>query len=347
MSSTTANQLTICPLMTLISQQIHTGDYIPSSRAHCLKLQRLDEIARKMGCDINCSYQRADLAEHLEPLYGEFAAYIDECHSSAKTILRNGVCYATLEWHGLHQYLMVSGFTSSAVARYIKADKFDREIFHASRMTGEYTYFAKYPGSFDESAYDASVAPRYCYVADKAPVETVAEPIVVAETPVPEGADPLMSLAFSQMYYDDYASCEKQARGQILKRIDEIAAKVNVPIEEPEQRLALAKDLKPLYAQFEAYLAVAYPLAYQPGRHGRVPASIEWHALHLYLVKNGFCAEAVSRFISKDKLDDDAFSSLRREAYDFYNTRYASKVNVSSYPASTKRYGYTIPKYIH
>jgi len=220
-------------------------------------------------------------------------------------------------------YLVINGVNTEAVARYIAADKFDRSLFHAARMTGEYVYFSKCAQKLDESLFLQSRAPRYADV-----------PLVVADDVV----DPLLSMMNEQMIFGHYASCPVQMRLRALERIDEIAG--DAPIDELPDRQALAGKLRPLYHEFESYLLREHPDVFDEGRNGVVPASIEWHALHLYLVEHGFTADAVAKYISEDRRSRATFHEKRLSGQYIYYGKCPIKLDPANYPASVKRYSY-------
>lgn len=320
-----------CPLFQEYQRQFVCGDYVSSSQVRCKILQRIDQVAEISRWDIDIPENRLRLLAEVKPAYDMFDAYLGECHPHLRTVGRHGTCYATLDWHALHMYLVVNGVTTEAVARYIAADKFDRSLFHAARMTGEYVYFSKCAQRLDESLFLQSRAPRYADVPGMKPL-----PLVVARSD--DVVDPLMSMMNEQMIFGHYASCSVQMRLRALERIDEIAG--DAPIDELPDRQALAGMLRPLYHEFESYLLREHPDVFEEGRNGVVPASIEWHALHLYLVEHGFTADAVAKYISEDRRSRATFHEKRLSGQYIYYGKCPIKLDPAKYPSSIKRYSY-------
>ena len=149
-------------------------------------------------------------------------------------------------------------------------------------------------------------------------------------------ADPLMSMMKEQMVFGHYASSTVQMRLRSLERIDEIAG--DASIDELPNRLALANKLKPLYQEFESYLLKDFPEVFDEGRNGVVPASIEWHGLHLYLVEYGFTADAVAQYITEDRRDRTKFDGDRMSGYKIYYSKWPLELDPAKYPMSIKRY---------
>jgi hypothetical protein len=487
-----------CPLIREFKRQFQFGDYLSTNQRRCRVLHRIDEVAKHSCWNIDVPSHRLNILAEVKPAYDLFAAYIDERLPHTKAVGRHGTCLATLEWHGLHQYLAVNGVDTDSVSRYIAADKFDRQIFHASRMSGEFLYFSKHPRSLDESLYAASKAPRYamdegihyssCPLDDfesildqcngkgaksttsavnnigtqaaaartvsiqtpsvpmegiqtaaapmvsiqpasvpimegiqpaaapmmsiqppsvpmegiqpasvpmegiqpaaapmvsiqppsvpmegiqsaaatvastQPPAATVvsiqptaeptapmvsinprihsASPSTTNDTPNNEAQDPLIALIRSQMFFGDYASDPVQENLRALERIDMIAHALKTPVDEPEDRITLAERLKPLYDQFHAYLLNERPDVYEVHRNGVIPASLEWHALHLFLMENGFSAEAVAEFIQDDVRDRKKFEHKRLSGQYIYYSKCPIKLDKSKYPMSVKRYNF-------
>ena len=320
----------VCPLFVEFEKQFVFGDYVTGRQGRCRILQRMDEVAAISHWNIDVAENRTRMLLEIKPAYDVFRAYIDERHPHLKTIGRHGTCYATLEWHGLHLYLMVNGVTTEAVARYIAADKLDRSLFHAARMTGEFVYFSKCPQKINETLYLQSAAPRYA--AEGVP----ALPPVMLPQALSDFADPLMSMMNEQMIFGHYASDTVQMRLRALERIDEIAG--DACIDELPDRLALANKLKPLYHEFDSYLLKELPGVFEEGRHGMVPASIEWHSLHQYLVMHGFTADAVAQYIAEDRRDRATFDGNRCSGHHIYYGKCPKKLDPAKYPMSIKRY---------
>ncbi len=318
-----------CPLILEFERQFVFGDYVSSNQRRCRVLERIDQVAKISRWNIDIPENRLRLLAEVKPAYDMFDAYIDECHPHLKTVGRHGTCYATLEWHSLHLYLVVNGVTTEAVARYIAADKFDRLLFHAAKFSGEFIYFSKCPQKINEALYHESVAPRYA--TDCVPPSAM--PVAI---PNNEVADPLVSLIYEQMIFGHYASDTVQMRLRALERIDEIAG--DACIDEFPDRLALANKLMPLYHEFESYLLKELPEVFEEGRHGMVPASIEWHSLHLYLVEHGFTADAVAQYIAEDRRDRTTFDENRCSGHHIYYGKCPKKLDPAKYPMSIKRY---------
>jgi hypothetical protein len=328
-----------CPLIREFERQFFFGDYVSSSQRRCRILQRIDDVARISRWDIDIPERRLRMLEEIKPAYDVFDAYIDEDYPHLKTVGRHGTCYATLEWYGLHLYLMVNGVTVGSVNRYIAADKFDRSIFHAARMSGEFVFFSKRPQIIDEALYDASVAPRYGPLAKPAAMPEampVDPPEVISDVIISNVTDPLVSLMTDQIFFGHYASDSVQLKLRALERIDMAAG--DAPIDELSDRQALADKLWPLYDTFRAYLLRDLPEVYEEGRNGVVPASIEWHALHLYLVEHGFTADAVAQFIAEDRRNRETFHEMRLVGQYIYYGKCPMKLDPAKYPASVKRY---------
>ena len=325
----------VCPLFVEFEKQFVFGDYVTGRQGRCRILQRIDEVAAISHWNIDVAENRTRMLLEIKPAYDVFRAYIDECHPHLKTVGRHGTCYATLEWHGLHVYLMVNGVTTEAVARYIAADKLDRSLFHAARMTGEYVYFSKCPQKINETLYLDSAAPRYATEGVPA-LPPVMLPKALPPQALPDFTDPLMSMMNEQMIFGHYASDIVQMRLRSLERIDEIAG--GACIDELPDRLALANKLKPLYHEFDSYLLKELPEVFEEGRHGIVEASIEWHSLHLYLVMHGFTADAVAQYIAEDRRDRTTFHENRCSGHHIYYGKCPKKLDPAKYPMSIKRY---------
>jgi len=140
-----------CPLFQEFERQFVCGDYVTSRQVHCMILHRINEVAERERWEMVIPEIRLRLLPWVKPAYDMFNAYLDECHPHLKVVGRHGTCYATLEWHSLNMYLVVNGVTTEAVSRYIAADKIDRALFHAARMSGEFVYFSKCPHKMDET----------------------------------------------------------------------------------------------------------------------------------------------------------------------------------------------------
>ena len=204
-------------------------------------------------------------------------------------------------------------------------------------MTGEYVYFSKCPQKIHETLYLDSAAPRYATEGVPA-LPPVMLPKALPPQALPDFADPLVSMMNEQMIFGHYASCSVQMRLRALERIDEIAG--DAPIDELPDRQALAGKLRPLYHEFESYLLREHPDVFEEGRNGVVPASIEWHALHLYLVEHGFLAVAVAKYISQDRRSRATFHEKRLSGQYIYYGKCPIKLDPAKYPSSIKRYSY-------
>ena len=310
-----------CELYREFSRQFVFGDYVSSSQARCRILQRIDEVAEVSKWNIDMPEKRLAMLSEIKPAYDVFNSYIENCHPHLKTVGRHGTCYGTLEWYGLHLYLMVNGVTVGSVNRYITADKFDRSIFHAARMSGEFIFFSKRPHKIDEEQYRDTVAPRYVLSALSSGIRV---------------ADPLVSMMNEQMFFGHYACDTVQMKLRALERIDHIAG--DSDIDELPDRQALAGKLRPLYHEFESYLLMDHPDVFEEGRNGVVPASLEWHALHLYLVEHGFTADAVAQYIDEDRRNRYTFLERRLSGEFIYYGKCPIKLDPADYPASVKRY---------
>ncbi len=104
-------------------------------------------------------------------------------------------------------------------------------------------------------------------------------------------------------------------RLRVLERIDEITW--DSCIDEIPDRMALANKLNRV-----------------------VPASVELHALHSYLVENGFSADAVARFIDEDRRDRKTFHEKRYSGQNIYYGKCPLKLDPAKYQKSNKRYAF-------
>jgi len=329
----------VCPLFVEFEKQFVFGDYVTGRQRQCRILQRMDEVAVISQWNIDVAENKMRMLMEIKPAYDVFRAYIDECHPHLKTVGRHGTCYATLEWHSLNMYLVVNGVTTEAVARYIAADKLDRSLFHAARMTGEFVYFSKCPQKINETLYLQSAAPRYATEGVPALPPVMLPPALpppALQEAIPDFADPLMSMMNEQMIFGHYASDTVQMRLRSLERIDEIAG--DACIDELPDRLAFANKLAPLYHEFDSYLLKELPEVFEEGRNGVVIASIEWHSLHQYLVEYGFTADAVAQYIAEDRRDRTKFHENRCSGHHIYYGKCLKKLDPAKYPRSIKRY---------
>jgi hypothetical protein len=492
-----------CPLIEEFKRQFAFGDYVSKNQRRCKILHRIDEVAKNSLWNIDIPRHRLKLLAEIKPAYDLFAAYLDECLPQTKLVGRHGTCEATLEWHGLHNYMVLNGVNKNSIRRYIAADRFDRQIFRAARLSGEFIYFSKHPYRIDESLYEPSKAPRYSlhlyrkasspssmecmdaavptdsmnadtptkttitpaksasvHMLDPAQMANVAENAenITADTPTesinkitknddmprqqnaieqptpteisisdpaktkteasaePAGGplmgatatdeppmetttidkprmqttatnwpitrgplagatatdgpvtygplfdtqpllntqppfdtqqpqkyythDPLAALIKDQMFFGDYASDPVQEKLRALERIDMVAQALKAPIDEPHDRLALAERLKPIYDQFQAYLHSERPDVFEVQRNGVIPASLEWHGLHLFLMESGFSTENVARYIQEDMRDRKTFEYKRLSGQYIYYSKCPIKLDKVRFPMSVKRYNF-------
>jgi len=95
--------------------------------------RRIDEVAARVSkdCDLSVTLlyetplQRASLLGVLAPLYDRFDSFLVEWKPDAYEIRDAGGSMldcrgATMEWHFLHEHLMVHGFTMKVVEEYIR-----------------------------------------------------------------------------------------------------------------------------------------------------------------------------------------------------------------------------------
>lgn len=127
--------------------------------------------------------------------------------------------------------------------------------------------------------------------------------------------DPLMSLMIDTVPGDHYTQ-EINLRFSRLQRIDEIFKALKeqqiIPeyaeIDTPLARIALNAFLHGLYAPHYPKFAEA-----MPGRNGRDSTTVNFAALHHFLMKHGFTPEASSAFLERLENESDP---LTRESWD-------------------------------
>ena len=108
-----------------------------------------------------------------------------------------------------------------------------------------------------------------------------------------------------------------------LQRIDEVWEKIKdetqfKQIDTPEQRSEFAIYLDEIYKPFQVYLKNEHPYVYDEARNGRSTFTLEWYALHVYLMKHGVSIQNVKSFIEIDKNDPSFFNSDRYKASNLF-----------------------------
>ena len=122
-----------CPLFHAFDRQIYCCRVIGARSRALLVYRRIDQVAARVSkdCDLSVTLlyetplQRASLLGVLAPLYDRFDAFLVEWRPLAYKIRNSGGSqldcrYATMEWHFLHEHLMVHGFTIEAVEEHIR-----------------------------------------------------------------------------------------------------------------------------------------------------------------------------------------------------------------------------------
>ena len=138
--------------------------------------------------------------------------------------------------------------------------------------------------------------------------------------------DPLLKIMKTQISGDDY----NDPLLWWFKRIDDILTKlieqktINefTTIEKPLERAAFAAFINEIYKPFQTYIENEHPKVLNRERNGRYMYTIEWHALHEYLMKNGFTIENVNMFIMIDKQDRTIYQNIRDDALNLYFNKY-------------------------
>ena len=122
-----------CPLFHAFDRQIYCCSVIGAKSRALLVYRRIDEVAARVSkdCDLSVTLlyetplQRASLLGVLAPLYDRFDSFLVEWMPNAYEIRFGGGSQldcrdATMEWHFLHEHLVVHGFTMKVVEEYIR-----------------------------------------------------------------------------------------------------------------------------------------------------------------------------------------------------------------------------------
>ena len=131
-----------CELIKLMQGQILGDDYNTSSEILWI-YERIDTISEKLNICIDEPLQRNILLSYLKEMYNPFNEYLHNNHKEAFERHRNGRYSFVLEYHALHEYLKINGFTKDNVINYIFIDKNNRNIFQDFRDQGNCRYFNK------------------------------------------------------------------------------------------------------------------------------------------------------------------------------------------------------------
>ena len=152
-----------CPLIKIIDFQMRGDDY------NCPKywqFERIDDIAKSLNIDmIDKPLQRSCLASYLKDMYKPFNDYLKNNHSHVFARHRNSRYASDLEYHALHEYLKINGFTKVNVNKFIEIDNNDRNVFNNDRQEAIPMYFGKYGSikNIKESDYDCNKFEKYRY----------------------------------------------------------------------------------------------------------------------------------------------------------------------------------------
>ncbi len=136
---------------------------------NCPKLwqfERIDDIVKSLNIDmIDKSLQRKCLAAYLKDMYQPFNTYLKNEYPYVFSRCRNSRYASDLEYHALHEYLKINGFTKENVEKFIEIDNNDRNIFDKCRSEAEFMYFGKYGSTknLKESDYDYKLFEKYKY----------------------------------------------------------------------------------------------------------------------------------------------------------------------------------------
>jgi hypothetical protein len=150
-----------CPLMKIMVKQIKGDDY---NNPILWQYQRLDDISQSLNIDINEHTQRIILALYLEKIYKPFDDYLINDHPEAFHIHRNCRYTSDMEYHALHEYLKINGFTEGNIYQFIEIDKNNRDYFQQYRKTAGNRYFDKYGnGQLKQNDYDSIKFKKYNY----------------------------------------------------------------------------------------------------------------------------------------------------------------------------------------
>jgi hypothetical protein len=151
-----------CPLIFIMNKQIKGDDYNNPLLWH---YERLDNIANILNIDINESIQRNILATYLEKIYKPFDDYLINEHQEAFIRHRNSRYASDMEYHALHEYLKIKGFTKDNVCQFIEIDRYNRYFFRKYREEGQNKYFNKYgQGQLKINDYNSNIFKKYSYI---------------------------------------------------------------------------------------------------------------------------------------------------------------------------------------